>query len=63
MQNETNEEMAKQKIRLDRETAEKNEAFDRIRELDGKVSSAATLVSIGRFRESFGRIEDHTLSA
>ncbi|XP_028398626.1 disheveled-associated activator of morphogenesis 1-like [Dendronephthya gigantea] len=41
---ETNEEMAKQKIRLDREIAEKNEAFDRVRELDGKVSSAATLI-------------------
>ena len=37
--------MAKQKVRLDREIAEKNEAFERIRELDGKVNSAATLVS------------------
>jgi hypothetical protein len=37
--------MGKQKIRFDRETAEKNEAFERIRELDGKVNSAATLVS------------------
>jgi hypothetical protein len=37
--------MGKQKIRFDRETAEKNEAFERIRELDGKVNSAAMLVS------------------
>lgn len=44
LQDELNEEMAKQKIRLDRETSEKNEAFERIRELDGKVNSAATLV-------------------
>lgn len=43
-QDELNEEMDKQKIRFDREVAEKNEAFERIRELDGKVNSAATLV-------------------
>ena len=46
LQDEQNEEMSKQKIRLDREMAEKNEAFERIRELDGKVNSAATLVSM-----------------
>ena len=34
----------KQKIELERETAEKNEAFKRIQELDSKVNSAAILV-------------------
>ena len=33
-------EMEKLKIELERETAEKNEAFQRIQELDGKVNSA-----------------------